>query len=267
MLSPQTNRSVPPLPVTAEADVSENRRIQRISLPLPSRVEVKVDSSVSWNEITRLSDVSAFGAGFTLKRPIKRGRLVLMTIPMPRQLRSFDFSEPQYRVWAAVRRCIETGRNKAAPEYAIGVAFIGKSPPADFLEHPSRLYDISHRADQGGGLFRLVPAILMQDESELPKEARKQSRFSIPESLLLQRVDQAGNVLEAEMTISENISLGGTAVLTSLRLDTGTFLRVTSERFNVTILSVVRGSRVGEDGITRLHLEFVDRFFPLEGIV
>src|SRR5688500_6736961 len=84
----------------------ENRRIQRISLPLPVRVEVRIDSAVTWNEITRLSDVSAFGAGFNLKRPIKRGRMVLMTIPMPRQLRSFDFSEPQYKIWGVVRRCM-----------------------------------------------------------------------------------------------------------------------------------------------------------------
>jgi hypothetical protein len=41
---------------------------------------------------------------------------------------------------------------------------------------------------------------------------------------------------------------------------------VTSDRFNITILSVVRGSRTAPDGITRLHLEFIDRFFPLEGI-
>src|SRR2546423_15399213 len=104
----------------------ENRRIQRISLPLPTRVEVMVDPKMSWNEITRLSDVSAFGSGFTMKRPVKRGRLVLMTIPMPRQLRSFDFSEPQYKVWGLVRRCIAVGRNAANPEYSIGVAFAGK---------------------------------------------------------------------------------------------------------------------------------------------
>src|SRR4051812_31044758 len=47
----------------------ENRRIQRISLPLPVRVEVRLDPTVNWYEITRLKDVSAFGAGFTLKRP------------------------------------------------------------------------------------------------------------------------------------------------------------------------------------------------------
>lgn len=243
----------------------ENRRIQRISLPLPVRVEVKVDSNINWNEITRLSDVSAFGAGFSLKRPVKRGRLVLMTIPMPRQLRSFDYGEPQYKIWGVVRRCISIG-NAQNPEYSVGVAFTGKTPPAGFIEHPSRLYDISHREGEGEGFWHLAPADLMADDSNLPKDLRKQTRFHIPEALILEKVDESGNVLESESTVTENISLGGAAVFTTLKPETGAFLRVTSQRFDITILSVVRGSRVGTDGVTRLHLEFIDRFFPLEGI-
>jgi hypothetical protein len=244
----------------------ENRRIQRISLPLPARVEVRIDSSVSWNEITRLSDVSAFGAGFTLKRPIKRGRMVLMTIPMPRQLRSFDYSEAQYKIWGVVRRCMSIGRSSKEPEYSIGVAFTGKGPPKGYLEHPSMIYDIAHRDSEGEGFWHLIPADLQADESSLANDLRKQTRFFIPEALRLEKVDEAGNVLEFESTVTENISLGGASVFTSMNSPTGSFVRVISDRYDVTILSVVRGSRTGQDGITRLHLEFIDRFFPLEGI-
>lgn len=104
----------------------------------------------------------------------------------------------------------------------------------------------------------------MADDSNLSLDLRKQTRFHIPEALRLERVDESGNVLEAETTVTENLSLGGAAGFAPLA---GAFLRVTTERFNVTILTVVRGSRVGEDNITRLHLEFIDRLFPLEGIV
>lgn len=244
----------------------ENRRIQRISLPLPVRVEVKIDETVGWYEVTRLSDISAFGAGFELKRPIKRGRLVLLTLPMPRQLRSFDYSEPQYKVWGVVRRCISVGRNAAEPAYSIGVAFTGKNPPVDYLEHPSRLYDLAHREEEGKGMWHLMAADLRADDSDLPKELRKQTRYFIPESLTIEQVDEQGNVLLSETTVTENISLGGAAVFTTLKAENGTFLRVLSPRHNIEILSVIRGSRVGHDGITRLHLEFIDRFYPLEGI-
>ena len=245
----------------------EKRRIQRIALPLPVRVEVKVDRSVTWNEITRLTDVSAFGAGFTLKRPVKRGRITQLTIPMPRQLRCFDFGEAQYRIWGIVRRCIETaGRSTDEPVYATGVAFIGQKPPEGFAEHPSRLYDISHRETEGAGLWHVTDADLLADDSDLSADLRRQTRFHIPESLVLELLDANGDVSVSETTVTENISVGGAAVFTQLEVDAGTFLRVTSERHNVKIISVVRCRRKGADGITRLHIEFIDKFFPLQGI-
>lgn len=267
MLTPQTqppSSFVPPVqPPSAD---KSNRRIQRIALPLPIRIEVKLEKDSSWSEVTRLTDVSAFGAGFSLKRPIKRGRLIMVTIPMPRQLRSFDYGEPQYKVWGLVRRCIPVG-TADKPEFAIGVAFTGKQPPEGFAEYPSRLYDLIERAEESSGFWHLTDANLHADESALPRELRKQTRYFIPEPVKLEQVDEAGNVHFAEATVTENLSLGGAAVFSSLKATAGTFMRVTSERFNVQILSVVRGTRIGSDGITRLHLEFIDRLFPLEGVV
>ena len=100
----------------------------------------------------------------------------------------------------------------------------------------------------------------------MPKDQRKQSRLQIPEPLTLERTDDDGNVLTSEMTVTENLSLGGAAVFTSLDARVGEFVRVTSDRFNVTILSIVRNARMGADGTRRLHLEFIDQYFPLEGI-
>jgi hypothetical protein len=189
-----------------------------------------------------------------------------LTLPMPRQLRSFDFSEPQYKIWALVRRCIPVGRSAAEPEYSIGVAFAGKSPPPGYLAHPSMLYDISHRDEESTGFWHLVPADLMAEEPGLPTDQRKQTRLHIPEPLVIEKVDEAFNVLAKESTVTENISVGGAAVFTTMDAQTGSFLRVTSERFGVTILSIVRNARVGADGVKRMHLEFIDQFFPLEGI-
>lgn len=267
MLTSTQNKTAPVTPKPPQpAAIKENRRIQRLSLPLPVRIEMRLDAENALNEITRLSDVSAFGAGFVLKRPLKPGRLVLLTIPMPRQLRSFDYSETQYKIWGVVRRCISMGRSIEKPEYSIGVAFIGKNPPSSYIENPATIYDITHRETNGGGFWQVGPADLFADDSSRDVEARKQTRFSIPESLRLERTDRAGNVVETENTVTENISLGGAAVFTSMQAEPGTFLRVSSERFGVTILSVVRGQRVGKDGIIRLHIEFIDRLFPLEGI-
>ena len=231
---------------------NDSRRIQRFSLALPTRVEVKVDDKFAWNEITRLEDISAFGAGFNLKRPVKRGRLLVMSVPMPRQLRCYDYLEPQYRIWALVRRCIALGASPGAETYAVGVAFVGKHPPKTFTENPSMLYDLSDRKD--GGLWQLVEADPIPDESNLQPYLRRHSRFSIQESLLLELLDENGDVAASEVSVTENISLGGAAVFTSFNVEVGSFLRVKSERHNITIISVVRGKRIGTDGIVRLHL-------------
>jgi hypothetical protein len=242
----------------------DQRRIQRYALALPTRVEVKVDQKFSWNEITRLEDISAFGAAFKLKRPVKRGRLMMVSLPMPRQLRCYDYLEPQYRIWGLVRRCLPVGNDPGSQSYAVGVAFIGKNPPQAYLDDPSKLYDTADRED--GGLWQLVEMDAMPDESELPAYLRRHTRFAIPETLLLEMLDENGDVAASEVTVTENVSLGGAAVFTSFNVEAGSFLRVKSERHDLSIISIVRGKHIGEDGINRLHIEFIDHLFPLKGI-
>jgi len=243
---------------------TEARRIQRIALPLPARVEIKVDKTTSWHEVVRLEDVSAYGAGFALTRPVKRGRLLLLMLPMPRQLRCYDHSESQYKIWGLVRRCtpVSTGNNGC--KYITGVAFIGKNAPSSYYTDPTRLYDISHRGEEG--MWHIVDFEVVEDDSELPNDARRQTRFSIPEPVTLEVMDESGNVASMETTVTENLSEGGAAVFTSLEAGTGSFVRVSVLRNNIQIISIVRGRRKGADGLTRLHLEFVDRLFPIEGL-
>jgi hypothetical protein len=243
---------------------NEERRLQRIGLALPIRIEGKVNKEISWNEITRLQDVSAFGAGFHLNRPVKRGRLVAMTLPMPRQLRCYDYLEPQYRVWGLVRRCVPVKKAINAEQYAIGVAFIGKYPPVSYKEDPAKLFEITQLEEKG--FWKLIEAPDRPDERDLPQELRRHSRYQIPVNVLLEILDEEGNVIEAEMTVTENISLSGASVFTSLHADVGSFIRVSSEQYNTTIISVVRGKRYGTDSIPRLHIEFIDHYFPLQGI-
>lgn len=241
--------------------------MQRKSLPLSVRVEVKVDYFVTWSEVTTLKDVTAFGAGFRLKRPVERGRLMLLTMPMPDELRRYDFDEPEYTIWGLTQRCIEINKLKVDPYYAVGVAFIGKDPPAGHLLHPTRLYDLSHIAPEENGLWCVSNDYATTDEGESPDKSRRQTRLSIAEVLTLELIDENDQILASETTVSENISPRGAAVFTQLTAEVGSFIRVTSERHKVELISIVRGKRVGQDGIIRVHLEFVDRLFPLEGIV
>ncbi|HET6890098.1 MAG TPA: hypothetical protein VFH31_03270, partial [Pyrinomonadaceae bacterium] len=123
---------------------------ERLGLKLPVRVYCRETLEFEWSEVTRLIDVTPFGAGFTLKRPTEKGRLLHLTIPMPRQLRVFDHVEDQYKIWGLVRYlksrpAMETGK---LPLFELGVAFVGKRPPKSYEEDPSRRYDIAASATE-----------------------------------------------------------------------------------------------------------------------
>ncbi|MCW5958761.1 MAG: PilZ domain-containing protein [Pyrinomonadaceae bacterium] len=248
-----------------QATQEENRVIQRISMQLPVKVEVRVDAKMTWEEIARIRDVSRYGAGFALTRPVKRGRLVFITIPMPRSLRTYDFAEPQYKIWGIVRRCIKfTDAETRSEKYSIGVGFVGKEPPKSYWVDPATIYEIVDRDEED--FWKISEAYTGPDTEVVPAESRRHSRFRIPTNVTVDILDGDGEPVASEDTVTENLSLSGASIYTSFSPSVGDFLRISSTQYNVTIISIVRGVRVGEDNIQRLHIEFIDRFFPLEGI-
>ncbi|MBK7804675.1 MAG: PilZ domain-containing protein [Pyrinomonadaceae bacterium] len=97
-------------------------------------------------------------------------------------------------------------------------------------------------------------------------ERRKETRFPIPEDLVLEVRDESHDSISTEATVTTNISLGGAVVFTQFDSELGSFVRVKSKRHDVELLAIVRGRREGPGDSSRLIIEFVDRIFPLEGI-
>lgn len=251
---------------TTQVTEEESRLIQRISMQLPVKIEVRVDQNLTWEEITRIRDVSTYGAGFILSRPVKRGRLVFVTIPMPRKLRTYDFAEPQYMIWGIVRRCIKITQPRLSEDkYSIGIGFIGKNVPESYLADPSTVYDIVSRGRND--LWNITESNLSQDDSDLLEESRRHSRYQIPTEVTVEILDGDGDPIASEQTTTENLSLSGAAIYTTFTPSVGDFLRLHCKQYNLSIISIVRGIRVGDDNIQRLHIEFIDRFFPLDGII
>jgi hypothetical protein len=232
---------------------------ERLELKLPVRVHCRETPDFEWVEITRLFDVTPFGAGFTLKHPIEKGRLLHMTIPMPRQLRVFDHVEDQYKVWALVRymRPLSPAADKA-PAFEVGVAFVGKRPPKSYEEDPSKRYEIARTATE---------TVLVEDtdqvEASPSASQRTYTRHSIPVDILMEILDEKGVVAQSENTVTEDISLRGATLFTSLEIPKGRFVRLHSQQYNLTVFAAVRSSSKGADGIGRIHVEFIDREWPL----
>ena len=232
---------------------------ERLELKLPVRVHCRETPDFEWIEITRLINVTPFGAGFTLKRPIEKGRLVHMTIPMPRQLRVFDHVEDQYRVWALVRYVRPTSSpTDKGILFEVGVAFVGKRAPKSYEEDPAKRYDIAVS----------VTETLAEEADDmlapLPSAAnRAHTRHNIPVDMFLETLDDKGGIALSESTVTENISQRGATIFTTLAIPIGRFIRLTSQQYKMTVYAAVRARSTGADGIGRVHVEFIDRDWPL----
>jgi hypothetical protein len=234
------------------------RRIrERLELKLPVRVRCRETPDFEWTEVTRLTDVTPFGAGFSLKRPTEKGRLVHMTIPMPRQLRVFDHLEEQYRIWALVRHV----RSSTAPDrigtFEIGVAFIGKRPPASYEREPWKRYEI------GTAHFQSLPSPEEAVKPIASLDQRVHTRHKIAIDMLLEMLDENGQLIQSESSVTEEISSKGASIFTTLQIPVGRFVRLTSAQYNLTVYAAVRNRSTGVDGIARLHVEFIDKEWPL----
>jgi len=247
---------------TTKFEQKSRRLRERIRLALPARILVRESVDDEWTAMTRLVDVTPFGARFPLPRPIDVGRLLQMTAAMPRQLRVFDHVEDQYRVWAIVRNVkLLDQKTPKDPLVEVGVAFIGKRAPQTYQDHPERRYEIAQN--------KLESAMWAAREDSVDQLAevnnedkRRESRQMIPVEVMID-VYEAGKLVKNEQTVTENISRSGAAVFTAMDVGPGAFVKVTSNSYNTTVLAVVRARRAGKDGMTRLHLEFLGGEWPL----
>jgi len=244
-------------------DQKSRRLRERLRLALPARIFVRESRDDEWTVMTRLVDVTPFGARFPLPRPIDIGRLLQLTMAMPRQLRVFDHAEDQYRVWAIVRnvKLLEQTKPKD-PLVEVGVAFIGRRPPQSYQDHPERRFEISQQKLESAMWTAQEDSVDQLAEVTASDDKRRESRQMIPVDVVIE-VFEADKLVNNEQTVTENISRSGAAVFTAMDIAPGTFVKMTSGTYNTSVLAVVRARRSGKEGITRLHLEFVGSEWPL----
>jgi hypothetical protein len=175
---------------------------------------------------------------------------------MPRQLRVFDHVEDQYRIWAIVRHTRSNVTDRGL-RFEVGVAFIGKHAPSSYNAEPWKLYDICtnvfHPAD--------APEKMVEPLSLL--EQRTHTRHNIAVDMHVELVDENANVVSSEQTVTENISARGATLFTTLDVPMGRFVRLTSSQYNLTVHAAIRSRSTGSDGVPRIHVEFIDREWPL----
>jgi hypothetical protein len=239
----------------------QRRFRERLEIQLPARVHCRESADHGWVERTRLIDITPFGARLSIGRPTEPGRLLHLTMPLPRQLRCFDYDDEQYNIWSLVRHARPlAAEGDRLPRFEIGVAFIGKHPPLSFEADPSQRYEIAD-APVDEHLWNMRE----QPDTETMRavgERRSETRRAMAVEVFIEVYDAEGKVSEREPTRSENISRRGMSVITELDIVRGRYVRVRSAHYRIAVIAAVRRLRRGADGFKRLHLEFVDQQWP-----
>jgi len=225
---------------------------------LPIRAFCRESAEYQWTEQSRLVDVSHFGAGFTLTRPVEVGRLIQLTIPLPQQLRCFDHAKPTYTVWSLVRHAAAIPRapHQDSTLFRVGVAFVGKSPPHSYEEDPTVRYELLPIKVGQNSMWKV-------GERQLANR-RRETRLIIPLEVLVETPGENGNPFMQENTVTETISSLGACIPTSLNVGVGRVLKISSRSDRVSTFGAIRSRKVAPDGIARLGLEFIGERWPLQ---
>ena len=337
----------------------ERRKNLRQNLAIPVRVQGFLADGTTWEEITTTVDVSSGGACFSLSHGAEIGQVLLLSLPLPKRLRQYDFNDANYRVYTLVR-----GARRRAEQPRVGVMFFGKVPPRDFQERPAARYlfptdsianapmprglrsgdtpfggtpaagtgvtahDLSEDdipsldtlvgsppevgqpagggsppevgVPSGEGSRRPLRAPLPDDSGhdytppaltalstipkgragvppapvpgaptpefrpsqEVPDDRRRAPRVELFVNFTIQLVDEWGAVLQEELTVADNVSIGGARVMTSLGFQVGEILLLQEAGGGFATRAEVRGITKMQPTVDRLHLRFLDRQAP-----
>ena len=215
------------------------RRCERFKLSIPARVTGYDRNNVKWHEMTETIDVSRTGLRLKLRRRVKQGMVLFVTLPLPSKLRSHGFAEQSYNVYTLVRR-IEPPIHGVR---AIGAEFLGERPPTGFLEKP-------------WGTFRV--------KRWSGNERRRPQREKLSEVVKVEYFDESMQSIGREETKTEDISRGGLRLVVRAAPAEFDLVSVICPRFKFEAIAALRNRYLGKDGLERLCLQLIEKQFPIE---
>jgi len=224
-------------PAPAKQRGENRRRNERFMLSVPVHVTGYDRKGGRWHEATRTVDVSRTGALLNMRKRIKKGSVLYLTMPLPVRLRTRDFQEPTYVSYALVRR-VEAPKGHVT---AIGVEFLGPHPPCGYLERP---WDVFKPEQWSGG-----------DRRRAPRQEKT-------EPVLIEYFTDAMTCLKQETAETENTSRGGMRVMVKAAPAEFAMIRVNSVGRGFRSFAAVCDRFSGKDGNERLCLHFLESEWP-----
>jgi curved DNA-binding protein CbpA len=214
------------------------RRSDRHKLAVPARVTGHDRRSGKWHEMSETIDVSRTGLTLRLRRRVRHGMVLYLTLPLPTKLRSHGYTDPGYNVYALVRR-VEPPKKGVR---VVGFEFLGEHPPAGYLERPWAVF---------------------RTKKWVGTERRRASRIERSELVRLEFLTESMESLAREETRTENLSRKGFRVAIKAAPMEFDLVRVSCPGRGFECLATLRNRFVGKDGRERLCLQLIDKDWPL----
>ncbi|HEU4387215.1 MAG TPA: PilZ domain-containing protein, partial [Blastocatellia bacterium] len=223
---------------TAVAQFSDRRRSDRYSLQIAIQVTGFDRLDGMWSDITETIDVSRYGVALKMRRALQFGAVVHLCLPLPDVLRSHGHLEPDYSVYAVVRRVVpsEDGSRK------LGLEFIGEDAPPGFSDSP-------------WGSFRL-------GNWDGP-ERRREPRADICEAVAVEYLSDDLKHVRQEVAVTENVSSSGARFFLKSAPPDVNLVRITNLDRTFESRATICNRFLGPDGFERLCVRFVDARWPM----
>jgi hypothetical protein len=181
-------------------------------------------------------DVNRTGLRLRLRKRVKPGTVLYLTLPLPSKLRSHGFAEQSYNVYTLIRR-VDPPRQGVR---VVGVEFIGENPPAGYLKKPWAVF----RPIRWGG-----------------SERRRPHRCAQIERVRIDYFDESMLLLSQEEAMTENVSRFGLRISGTMAPAEFDMVMVSCPSLKFESMATLRNRYMGKDGIERICVQ-LDKEWP-----
>ena len=211
----------------------DRRRVSRMKLSVPARITGYDRQGGKWSEMATTIDVSRTGITVGMKRRVRAGAVLYVTIPLPAKLRNHGFTDSGYNVYCLVRRTEPSKKGVRG----VGLEFLGEHPPAGFLDKPWATF---------------------QSTSWSGANRRRKPRREQSEIVVVEYFDESMQSISREMARTDNLSDRGTQICVRTPPADFDLARVVCPSRGFESFATLRSRFRGKDGFERLCLQFTD---------
>jgi CheY-like chemotaxis protein len=220
-------------PDQSDAAEDNRRRCQRFPLSVSTSIIGYDRKTGKWEECGETVDASRTGITLRMGRRVRHGSVLHLTLPLPARLRNHAADEPEYQVYALVRR-VQPAKDGVR---VTAVEFIGEHPPVGYLDKPWATFQTKPWA---GG------------------ERRRKPREERGEMVWVEYFTENLQCLRQEAGRTEDVSEGGLRLIVKAAPPEFEFVRVSYPERGLESYALVCNRFIKRDGFERLCLQLID---------